>query len=111
LRDVKRFFKLNVKINAKLNLPSKRHTFWRRYQTSHQNTMMTTILACIIHTLVTNVGEDESNISLFQGQLRSGSVPTIKTLNLEEWRTIMLYVLTKSFLKCNHTYSKFSANI
>ena len=41
-----------------------------------------------------NVGEDDSNLSLFQGQLGSASVATIKTLNLQEWRTIMLYVLT-----------------
>ena len=53
LRDVKRFFELNVKINAKLKHPLQRHTFWRRCQTSQQNTMLTTFLACIIHPLVT----------------------------------------------------------
>ena len=49
LRDVKRFFELNVKINAKLKHPLQRHTFWRRCQTCQQNTMLTTFLACIIH--------------------------------------------------------------
>ena len=53
LRDVKRYLELNVKINAKLKLPSQRHIFWRRYQTSHQNTMLTTFLASTIHSLVT----------------------------------------------------------
>ena len=41
-----------------------------------------------------NAGENDSNLSLFRGQLRSASVATIKTLNHQEWRTIMLYVLT-----------------
>ena len=53
LRDVKRFFELNVKINAKLKHPLQRHTFWRRCQTLQQNTMLTTFLACIIHPLIT----------------------------------------------------------
>ena len=50
LRDVKRFFELNVKINAKLKHPLQRHTFWRRCQTS-QVTIVTTFPACIIHPL------------------------------------------------------------
>ena len=41
-----------------------------------------------------NTGEADSNHSLFKGQLGSASVATIKTLNFEEWRSIMLYVLT-----------------
>ena len=41
-----------------------------------------------------NAGENESNLSLFRGQLRSASASTSKTLNHEEWRHIMLYVLT-----------------
>jgi hypothetical protein len=41
-----------------------------------------------------NAGDNESNLSLFQGQLGSASGVTIKTLQLQEWRTIMLYVLT-----------------
>ena len=41
-----------------------------------------------------NVGEDESSLSIFRGQLRSASGATHKTLKHEEWRTIMLYVLT-----------------
>jgi hypothetical protein len=40
-----------------------------------------------------NTGEDESNLSLFQGQLGSASASTTKTLTHEEWRCIMLYVL------------------
>jgi len=40
-----------------------------------------------------NVGEEESNLSIFRGQLGKASEATIKTLNLEEWRDIMLYVL------------------
>ena len=41
-----------------------------------------------------NAGEADSNLSLFKGQLGSASVASIKTLNFEEWRSIMLYVLT-----------------
>ena len=41
-----------------------------------------------------NAGEDESNLSIFQGQLGSASGATNKTLKHEEWCTIMLYVLT-----------------
>jgi hypothetical protein len=39
-------------------------------------------------------GENESNLSLFWAQLESASASTPKTLKHEEWRTIMLYVLT-----------------
>ena len=41
-----------------------------------------------------NAGEVDSNLSLFQGQLGTASVASIKTLNFEEWHSIMLYVLT-----------------
>ena len=41
-----------------------------------------------------NAGENESNLSLFRGQLGSATDGTPKTLKHEEWRTIMLYVLT-----------------
>ena len=41
-----------------------------------------------------NAGEDESNLSIFWGQLGSASGVSNKTLKHEEWRTIMLYVLT-----------------
>ena len=41
-----------------------------------------------------NAGAIESNLSLFQGQLGSASCSRSKFLTLEEWRTIMLYVLT-----------------
>lgn len=41
-----------------------------------------------------NVDENESNLSLFRGQLGSASVSTRKTLQHEEWHTIMKYVLT-----------------
>jgi len=53
LRDVKRFFEQKLKINAKLKLPLKRHTFWRRCQISQQNTMLATFRAFVIHPLVT----------------------------------------------------------
>ena len=39
-------------------------------------------------------GEDELNLSIFREQLGSASGATNKTLKHEEWRTIMLYVLT-----------------
>jgi hypothetical protein len=39
-----------------------------------------------------NVDENESNLSLFQGQLGKSSGSTNKRLDNEEWRTIMLYV-------------------
>ena len=41
-----------------------------------------------------NTGENKSNLSLFQGQLGSTSASTTKQLKNEEWRGIMLYVLT-----------------
>jgi hypothetical protein len=41
-----------------------------------------------------NADKNESNRSLFRGQLGSASASTTKTLKPEEWRTIMLYVLT-----------------
>jgi hypothetical protein len=40
-----------------------------------------------------NAGENESNLSLFRGQLGSASGSTSKTLTPEEWRSITLYVL------------------
>jgi hypothetical protein len=40
-----------------------------------------------------NTGENESTLSLFQGQLGSASGSTLKLLGNEEWRSIMLYVL------------------
>ena len=49
-----------------------------------------------VHNLLPryNAGEDKSNLSIFRGQLVSASGATNKTLKHEEWRTIMLYVLT-----------------
>ena len=41
-----------------------------------------------------NADENESNLSLFQGQLESASASTTKQLKNEEWHSIMLYVLT-----------------
>jgi hypothetical protein len=41
-----------------------------------------------------NAGENESNLSLFRGQLGSASASTPKTLKHVEWCIIMLYVLT-----------------
>ena len=67
LRDVKRFFELNVKINAKLKHPLQRHTFWRRCKTSQQNTMLTTFLACIIHPLVTILAKMNQTLAFFEG--------------------------------------------
>ena len=51
-----------------------------------------------------NADENESNLSLFQGQLGSASGSTNKRLDNEEWRSIMLYVLqnlteVKSFIE------------
>jgi hypothetical protein len=41
-----------------------------------------------------NAAENESNLSLFRGQLGSASDWKPNTLRHEEWRTIMHYVLT-----------------
>jgi 3-methyladenine DNA glycosylase Tag len=41
-----------------------------------------------------NAGKNESNLILFQGQLRSASASTTKQLKNEEWCSIMLYVLS-----------------
>jgi hypothetical protein len=40
-----------------------------------------------------NAGENESNLSLFRGQLGSASASTTKTLTHKEWCCIMIYVL------------------
>jgi hypothetical protein len=40
-----------------------------------------------------NADENESKLSLFRGQLGRASVVTYKSLQHEEWRTIMMYVL------------------
>lgn len=66
-RDVKRFFELDVKINAKLKLLLQRHTFSRSCHTSHLNTMLTTFLACIIHPLVTMLGTMNQISVFFKG--------------------------------------------
>jgi len=39
-------------------------------------------------------GENESKLSLFQGQLESASASTTKQFKNEEWRSIMLNELT-----------------
>jgi hypothetical protein len=41
-----------------------------------------------------NADENETNLSLFKGQLGSASASTNKSLRPDEWRTIMLYLLT-----------------
>jgi hypothetical protein len=41
-----------------------------------------------------NASENSLTLSLFQGQLGRASASTTKQLNTEEWRSIMLYVLT-----------------
>ena len=41
-----------------------------------------------------NAEENESSLSLFQGQFGSASGASTKTLQFQEWRIIMLYVLT-----------------
>jgi len=41
-----------------------------------------------------NADENESNLGLFRGQLGCASGATPKTLQHEEWHTIMMYVLT-----------------
>lgn len=41
-----------------------------------------------------NAGNNESSLSIFQGQLGSASDARYKTLNYEEWRHIMFYLLT-----------------
>ena len=41
-----------------------------------------------------NSGKVDTNLNIFQGQLGSASEATPKTLRHQEWRSIMLYVLT-----------------
>jgi hypothetical protein len=43
-----------------------------------------------------NIVENQSKLSLFQGQFGSASASTTKQLTNEEWRSIMLYVLLNS---------------
>jgi hypothetical protein len=45
-------------------------------------------------TTTYNDGDNESNLSIFRGQLGRASGSTTNTLRHEEWRHIMLYVLT-----------------
>jgi hypothetical protein len=40
-----------------------------------------------------NADNNESNLSLFNGQLGSASVATYRNLQYNEWRTVMIYVL------------------
>jgi len=93
LRDVKRYLELNVKINAKLKLPSQRYileevsNFTSKYYADN--------LPSVHNPLPRyNTAESNSTLSLFRGQLGSASAATIKTLDIQEWRAIMLYVLT-----------------
>ena len=41
-----------------------------------------------------NAGDNQSNLSLFRGPLGTASGSTTKSLTNQEWRRIMLYVLT-----------------
>ena len=41
-----------------------------------------------------NAGDNELSLSIFRGQLGSASDARYKTLNYEEWRHIMFYLLT-----------------
>jgi hypothetical protein len=57
-----------------------------------------------------NGGEDESNLSLFRGQLESASAWTTKTLTHAEWCCIMLYVL-HNLEEWRRTWGKFSTSL
>jgi hypothetical protein len=94
LRDVKRSFELDIKINVKIEA-----SIAEAYILEEVSNFISKYYADNLPSVHNpppryNVGEDDSNLSLFQGQLGSASVATIKTLNLQEWCTIMLYVLT-----------------
>ena len=93
LRDVRRSFERNAKINVKLKLLLPSHIFWRRCQTSQPNTMVTIFPVCIIHPLVTMLAI-MNRVSASSEDNLSASDARYKTLNHEEWRRIMLYVLT-----------------
>ena len=106
LRDVRRSLELNAKTNAKLKLPSQRHTFWRRCQTSHQNTMLTIFLACITHPLVTMLGKMTrtsvfSEVNSKVQVLRPSSPWIIKSGELSS------YMCSPTFLKSSRTYSNY----
>ena len=90
LTDVRRSFEWNAKINVKLKLLLQSHIFWRRCQTSQPNTMVTIFSACIIHPLVTMLAIMNRVSASSEDNLDA----RYKTLNHEEWRRIMLYVLT-----------------
>ena len=94
LRDNKRFFEPNVKTNAKLKLPLQRRIVLRRCQTSQPIYYAETLPNVHNPPPRYNADENETNLSLFRGQLGSASGATPKTLQHEEWRTIMMYVLT-----------------
>ena len=55
------------KNKCKIEAPLQRHTFWRRFQTSQQNTMLTTFLACIIHPLVTMPAKMNQALAFSEG--------------------------------------------
>jgi hypothetical protein len=92
LRDVSSFFDTKLATNTKLKLPLQRHTFLR-CQTSQLNIMLRTFPVCINPPPHYNVGEDQSTLSHFRGQLGSESLGWVKILLHEEWHTIMIYVL------------------
>jgi hypothetical protein len=63
-----------------------------------------------------NVDENESNLSLFQGQLGRSSGSTNKRLKNEEWCRIMLYVFhdlpeVKPFIKFSKNLFQYAVTI
>ena len=110
LRDVKRFFELNVRINAKLKHPLQRHTFWRRCQTSQQNTMPTTFLVCIIHHLVTMPTEMNRAIAFSEGNSEVQVVRPTRPWNMKSG-ALSCCMCWPTYPKWSCTCCKFSTNL
>ena len=93
LRDVRRFFEQNAKINAKLKLQLQSHILEEvsNFTTKYYGDNLPSVHNPPPHY---NAGDNELSLSIFRGQLGSASDARYKTLNHEEWRCIVLYVLT-----------------
>jgi len=86
LRDNKRFFEPNVKINAKLKLPLQRHIVLRRCQTSRPNTMQRPCLTCIIHPLVTMPTKMKRTSASLEGNSEVQVVRLLRPCNMKSDR-------------------------
>ena len=99
LKDARRFFERNVRINAKLRLRLLRHIFWRRCQTSRLNTMVRSFPACIIHLLVTML----AIMNQVSSSLRQVKTESSITEELKKYTNSSFMVLYRSLQSFSNT--------